>query len=226
MRNHCGIRARDWRSVVVWCVVIWCVVIGASAGCRNPPTDAGFWFEPVTFDSARLGGRLTADELVTIKTTAMSELTSAFKGLDLRFSERPSARYHVRVVQELHHPSFLRPVGSAGQSRVVDGFGGSGAVSFLFLASGAVAYAPADADRAAIVAAIGRGIGRTAVHELTHQLLPRAPIHDSTNPRSYEYASAARREQYYGAMEWDLAWPLLERRLGRATSAATIPAAK
>jgi hypothetical protein len=46
-------------------------------------------------------------------------------------------------------------------------------------------------------------------------LLPRAPIHDSRDARSYEYASAARREQYFGNMRWDLARPLLERRLRR-----------
>ena len=61
--------------------------------------------------------------------------------------------------------------------------------------------------------AIGRGIGGAAVHELTHQLLPRAPIHDSRDPASYEYRSAARAEQYYGTLRWDIARPLLERRL-------------
>jgi hypothetical protein len=66
-----------------------------------------------------------------------------------------------------------------------------------------------------VLAAIGRGIGRAAVHEFIHQMLPTTPIHDSGNARSYEYASAARPAQYYGAMEWDLAWPLLQKRLGR-----------
>lgn len=180
--------------------------------------EAGFWFERVAFESERLGGAITAEELATIESIATSELTSAFKGLRIRFSNRRNARYHVRVVQELQDPRFLRPWGRAGQARSVDGFGGSGAVSFLFLAGGAVAYAPPNADRPTIIAAIGRGIGRTAVHELTHQLLPTSPIHDSTNMRSYEYASAARAEHYYGEMEWDLAWPLLEGRLGRTSS--------
>ena len=87
-------------------------------------------------------------------------------------------------------------MGVAGQSRGIQGFGGSGAVSFDFLANGAMSYAPDDADRAALVAAIGRGVGRTAVHELTHQLLPTAPIHDSRDAQSYEFQSAARRAQY------------------------------
>ena len=77
-----------------------------------------------------------------------------------------------------------------------------------------MAWAPDDADRAELVAAIGRGIGRTAVHEFTHQLLPTAPIHASRDDQSYEYQSAARRAQYYGPMRWDLAWPLLQQKIG------------
>ena len=61
--------------------------------------------------------------------------------------------------------------------------------------------------------AIGRGVGRAAVHEFTHQLLPRVSIH-SANIRSYEYAFAARPEQYFGELQWDLALPLLRQRIG------------
>ena len=42
-----------------------------------------------------------------------------------------------------------------------------------------------------------------------------APIHDSQDVRSYEFDSAARREQYFGEMHWDLARPLLVARLSR-----------
>ena len=59
------------------------------------------------------------------------------------------------------------------------------------------------------------GIGRTAAHELAHALLPQAPIHDSRDVRSYEYDSAARREQYFGEMHWAMARPLLEARLSQ-----------
>ena len=118
---------------------------------------------------------------------ARAELREAFSGLPIVFSERRDARYTIRVVQEVRDLRFKRPVGVAGQSRGIPGFGGSGSVSFDFLANGAMAWAPDDADRAEIVAAIGRGIGRTAVHEFTHQLLPKAPIHDSRDEQSYEY---------------------------------------
>ena len=177
--------------------------------------ELGIWFEEVTFDSARLGSPLTAAEIATVETVARAELHEAFNGLPISISNRRDARYTLRVAQQVKDLRFKREVGVAGQSRGIAGFGGSGSVSFDFLANGAMAWAPDDADRAALVAAIGRGIGRTAVHEFTHQILPRAPIHDSRDDASYEYASAARRAQYYGAMHWDFARPLLAQRMTR-----------
>jgi hypothetical protein len=65
-----------------------------------------------------------------------------------------------------------------------------------------------------VIAALGRGIGRSAVHEFAHQLLPSAPIHDTRDPGAYESGSVARYEQYFGDMHWDVAQPLLLDRLG------------
>ncbi len=65
-----------------------------------------------------------------------------------------------------------------------------------------------------MVEAIGRGIGRAAAHEFAHQFLGSAPIHDSKDIKSYEYGTAGRAEQYYGDMRWDIARPLLEKRIG------------
>jgi hypothetical protein len=121
----------------------------------------------------------------------------------------------VRLVQIL----VFHRTAVSGQSNVFGLLGGSGAVSFETLASQAIARAPADADRGAIVAAIGRGIGRAAVHELTHQLFPRLAIHASRDPNSYEYWNSARTAQYYGPIRWDVAWPYLLERLGPDTSA-------
>ena len=201
-------------------IVIACALLAGGASYwllteRSTPRvpDAGFWFEDVTFASPKLGAPVTIAEIDTIARVARSELAKAFRGLPITLSDRRDTRYRIRVVQELRDHRFRRDVGVAGESRAVSGFGGQGAVSFTFLASGAVAYAPDDADRASMIEAIGRGIGRTAVHEFTHQLLPMAPIHDTTDVRSYEYASAARLEQYFGELHWDLAWPLLQRRL-------------
>jgi hypothetical protein len=99
------------------------------------------------------------------------------------------------------------------QSRAVSGLGGDGAVSFSWLASAALAYAPAEATRPALVEAIGKGVGRAAVHEFVHQFLPTAPIHASEDLESYEYRSASRRQQYFGPMHWDVAWPMLSERI-------------
>lgn len=195
------------------CAIVALLLVVAT-GCREEAVDAGFWFDPVAFASPRLGGALAPADIAHIEQIARAEMAHAFDGLRISFSDRRSARYRVRVVQEVRDPRFRRPVESAGESRAVAGFGGAGRVSFTFVVSGALAYAPSGADRDAIIAGIGRGIGRTAVHELTHQLLPTAPIHDSRDVQSYEYRSAARHEQYYGPMRWDLARPLLEKRLG------------
>jgi hypothetical protein len=213
-------RPMFWPSRLAFVLTALLLVGSASGwslanGWERRGVAAGFWFGEVSFESERLGGPLTRDDIETIRSVARSELTRAFDGLAITFADQPRARYRVRVVQELRDLRFSRNVGIAGQSRAVSGFGGDGAVSFLFLASSAVAYAPADDGRRRLVEAIGRGVGRAAVHEFVHMLLPRAPIHDSRDARSYEYASAARREQYFGNMRWDLARPLLERRLRR-----------
>jgi hypothetical protein len=191
-------------------------VVGCGlAGCaRSREVEAGFWFEDVKFRSVRLGGDITRADLAVIEPVARRELTQAFAGLPIRFTSSRNALHRVRVIQEVRDQRFRGNWGVAGQSVSVPGLGGQSEVSFLFLASGAVAQAPESATRGEILEAIGRGIGRTAVHELTHQLLPQAPIHDSTDIRSYEYDSAARHEQYFGEMHWALARPLLEQRLG------------
>lgn len=180
---------------------------------RHRAIDAGFWFDQVVYESPRLGGALTAHDLGTIRAVAANEIRRAFAGLRMNLSERRDAMFRVRVVQQVRDPRFRREVGVSGESRAVAGFGGQARVSFYYHASNADAYAAPTDDRDAIIAAIGRGIGRAAVHELAHQLLPKAQLH-SPNVRSYEYRSAARADQYYGEMEWDLAWPLLQRRYG------------
>ena len=102
----------------------------------------------------------------------------------------------------------------SAESRSIPGLGGQGAVNFRLIAHSAIMFAPPETNRAAMIEGIGRGIGRAAVHEFAHQFLGSAPIHDSKDIRSYEYGSAARVEQYYGEMRWDIARPLLEKRIG------------
>jgi len=194
------------------------IVIGGAAACVGDAfncrvIDASFWFEPVTYQSARLGGAVTAQEMATITAVAQSELTDAFGGLSIRVSNRRDAKYRVRVVQQLRDMRVRWEVQVPAESRSVAGFGGQGAVNFFWMANAAVAFAPDTADRPAIIHAIGRGIGRAAAHEFAHLLLPRASIDDATDVNSYEYQSAARREQYFGELRWGRVRPLLEERI-------------
>ena len=200
--------------------VLLCATAGGwllACGTRDRVISAGFWFEPVSYDSSEamagpLGGPLTAAELRTIEVVAREQLVQAFAPLRIRFTADRDAMYRMRVVQELRNLRAPLAPGPAAESRSVPGLGGEGAVSFRMLVSNAVAYA-GDADRPAIIAAIGKGIGRAATHEFAHQLLGTAAVH-SRDAASYEYASSARREQYYGELHWDVAWPMLQRRVG------------
>ena len=195
-------------------VAIALSLVAGYARVRAPRVaEAGFWFEEISYESRRLG-RLSDADLHAIETLARAELSAAFRGLRVHVSDRHEARYRLQVVQDAQDPRFKRPVGVAGQSRAIAGLGGSGVVSFLFLASAAEGYVPEGSDRDRVVEAIGRGIGRTAVHEFTHQLLPKVQIHASRDDRSYEFASAVRPAQFAGPMRWDLAWPLLRKELG------------
>jgi hypothetical protein len=190
-------------------------ILCAGACGRPQAAEAGFWFEPVTFHSKVIDGTVTAEDLATIERVARAQLAQAFRGLPIVIGARRDATFRIRVVQEVRDRRLRSNWGVAGESFSMPGLGGNSSVSFLFLASGAVAYATPGTSRREMIDAIGRGIGRTAAHELAHLLLPQAPIHDSTDIRSYEFDSAARREHYYGEMHWALARPWLEARLRR-----------
>ena len=185
-----------------------------SCGDSRRTTEGGFWFEDVTFDlpqtdADRPGGPIHDAEKRTIQLVASSELRIAFSGLRIAFSENHRALYRVSVVQS------FSDTGAAGQSRVLPPFGGQGSVSYLLLASLAIAHAPPSADRAAVIEGIGRGIGRAAAHEFAHQILAGAQMDARQDSESYEYATADRAAQYYGPMHWGVAWPLLVRALGQ-----------
>lgn len=183
--------------------------------CGPRAVELGFWFEPVSFTSPRLGEPISPAELAQIETLARAEIVKAFQDFDVTITDNRNARYKVNVVQQLQDGRMLRrKVDVAGQSRFIAGLGGSGAVSFYFVASGATVHAPETADRETVLEALGRAIGRTAVHEFAHQLAPKTPIHDTRDPNSYESGTASA-AQYFGDMRWDIARPELELRLKR-----------
>lgn len=192
-----------------------------ASGCQRQSLELGFWFEDVAFESPVLGGRLTPADMRHIEQVARAELDAAFHGLTLRLSDSRHTPYRVRVVQAVFAPSMNRETAVAGETRGLPGLGGFGAVNFSYFAAGAIVYAPPGAARDEIVAGIGRGIGRGAVHEFAHQLVKRVELHASRDRGSYEYYAASRAEQYYGPMHWDIAGPRLKERFGLSTLTAS-----
>lgn len=170
----------------------------------------------MSYASPRLGDPISSAELHTIEAIARAEIATAFDRFDVVLSDNRHARYHVRVVQRLVDQRFRhREMSVAGESRGAAGFGGSGAVSFQYVADGAMVFAPDTASRAEVMAAIGRGAGRVAIHEFLHHLLPKFPIHDSRDTHSYEGNSPAMMEGYFNVLHWGIAEPVLEKRVGR-----------
>jgi hypothetical protein len=192
------------------------VMVGAfELRSRDNVVAVGFWFEDVTFDvhdPVRLGGPLTPDEQQRIQHVARQEIERAFADFRIRVTGSSDAFYRVRVRQAV---TAYNRYAAAGQSNVFGPLGGYGAVSFITLAAQAMAHAPVGASRADVVDGIGRGLGRAAVHEFAHQILPRGPMHTTQDRASYEYWSSDREAQYYGEMRWSVAEPRLRERLAR-----------
>jgi hypothetical protein len=198
-------------SLVILAVLQW--------RSKSVVIEAGFWFDDVSFDLApldaeQLGGPLTVEDKAVIQDVAWQEVRAAYANLRLRLTDNRNAFYKVRVVQGPLGAMSKLSRGAAGETHVMGPLGGSSQVSFAIVARGAFAYAPPGADRRTIVEAIGRGVGRTTVHELEHQILGAQSVH-SPDDRSYEYGSPDRIGQYYGPIHWDTALEPLVRRLGR-----------
>lgn len=186
-----------------------------ATACAPRPVALGFWMEKITYQSPRIGDPLTTTELERIDAVARVEIRRAFADYDVTVNDDRNARYKVAVLPRLKDERLVRKGTYAGESRAIAGFGGSGAVNFEYVANGAMVFAPESASRAEVVDAIGRGVGRVAIHEFLHQLLPKSPIHDSKDPRSYEGNSPALREGYFGDLHWGIAQPWLHGKLRR-----------
>ena len=64
----------------------------ASAACgRSQPVEAGFWFEPVIFQSKVIDGAVTTADLTAIEAIARAELKQAYGGLPIVISARRDA---------------------------------------------------------------------------------------------------------------------------------------
>ena len=183
------------------------------------PVELGFWMVPLSFQSPRIGDPITPKEFLVIDQTARREIAAAFQDFEVTVTANRNARFKVQVSPELKDMRMMkRPSTYAGESRAVAGFGGSGSVNFEYVANGAMVFAPEYASRATVIEALGRGLGRVAVHEFLHQLLPKQPLHDAKDSQSYEGNSPALVEGYFGDLHWDIARPWLEARLKKRSS--------
>ena len=205
------------------CSVVASLVFAAhcATACQRADADGrripvGFWFEGLTPGSVdvvndRLSAPLTDDDLRTIESVARHELDIAFKNTRLQFTGSGAYVYQVTVVPQLAHR--LR-IPAAGESRSFGGIRGAGTVNFNIVALGALAYATATSDRETIVHAIGRGVGRTAVHEFAHQILGPAAMDGTADPLAYEHGDL-RAEHFFSQLHWGPAASRLQQRIGR-----------
>ena len=176
---------------------------------------AAFWFDgvtpaSVTVVSERLSAPLTAADLLAIESDARRELQVAFDHTRLQFTDAPSPAFRVRVVPQ---PEHGRSFPAAGESRAFGGIRGNGTVNFNVVALGALAYADGSSNRQTLLRAIGRGVGRTAVHEFAHQILGPAGMDGTADPLTYEHGDL-RAEHFYAALHWGPAAARLQQRIG------------
>jgi hypothetical protein len=216
-------------NVIVGAIAVLAVAVTATAiawRASNATIDAGFWWDEGPFllsadDAEKIGGALTADELMRVERISRDEIVRAYTDLRINVTENHGAFWRVAVVGAPIATTRNRitpPFSAAGESRVFGPLGGTGSVAFMILAHNAIQYAPGGATRAQVIEGIGRGIGRSAVHELAHQALGLnniSSIDNRTDEHSYEYGNADRPSHYYGDVRWTTAWPVLEAKFGR-----------
>lgn len=207
----------NWRigCAAVAIVAVLCVVLyrGARAG-----VDVGFWYEefPFTFSASvteALGGPLTLSEIDSIRHISRDELTRAFSGLKVSFTDSRQARLTVVVQLSIQRRKGQR-LPNAGETFAMGPFGARSVIDFTEVLMAAMAHAPAGTTRQQLVAGIGRGVGRVAVHELAHGILGAGAMDNQTDDHSYEYFTHNRPSQYYGELHWARAWPVLVERVG------------
>ena len=207
----------SWRigSAAVVIVAVLC----AGVSCRGRAgIEVGYWYEEVPFTfstpvTAALGGALTAAEIETIKRISRDELTRAFVGLKVTFTDRRQAPVNIVVQKSIPRRKGQR-LPNAGETFAMGPLGARSVIDFTEVLMAALAHAPAGTSREHLVAGIGRGIGRVAVHELAHSILGAGAMDNRTDERSYEYFTHNRPSQFYGELHWAGAWPVLVQRVG------------
>lgn len=168
-------------------VAILCVIV--FRGARHG-VDVGFWYEefPFTFSASvteALGGPLTLSEIDSIRHISRDEFTRAFAGVKVAFTDSRQARLTVVVQLSIQRRKGQR-LPNAGETFAMGPFGARSVIDFAEVLMAAMAHAPAAAGttRQQLVAGIGRGVGRVAVHELAHGILGAGAMDNQTDDRA------------------------------------------
>jgi hypothetical protein len=206
-----------WRTGFAAAVIVAVLCAVLFRGPRRG-VDVGFWYEefPFTFSAAvttALGGPLTSSEIDAIRQVSRHELTEAFSGLKVAFTDTRQAPLSVVVQLSIPRRKGQR-LPNAGETFAMGPFGSRSVIDFTEVLMAAMAHAPAGTTREQLVTGIGRGVGRVAVHELAHGILGAGAMDNRTDDHSYEYFTHNRPSQFYGELHWTRAWPVLVERVG------------
>ena len=207
----------NWRIgfAAVAIVAVLCLSVFRTA---RTGIDVCFWYDdfPFTFSApvtAAIGGALTASEVNAIKQISRDELTRAFSGLKVTFTDSREVPWTVGVQLALERRKGQK-LPNAGETFAMGPLGARSLVDFTEVLMAAIAHAPAGTTREQLVTGIGRGVGRVSVHELAHGILGAGAMDNQTDDHSYEYFTHNRSSQYYSELHWARAWPLLIERVG------------
>ncbi len=141
---------------------------------------------------------LSASEVAVVKDTALATLRHAYAGYNVSFTEGDDAERVIRV----NRGGFMAgatPIGSRVSRVSLDGT----YLSLLVVAGCQGLTTCAAKTRAELVAALGRGIGATAAHELGHQAGLRF-CRDSPCEECYDSGKSSTREHFFGTKHWSL----------------------
>lgn len=207
----------NWRIgfAAVAIVAVLCLIVFRTA---RTGIDVCFWYDdfPFTFSApvtAAIGGALTASEVNAIKQISRDELTRAFSGLKVTFTDSREVPWTVGVQLALERREGQK-LPNAGETFAMGPLGARSLVDFTEVLMAAIAHAPPGTTREQLVTGIGRGVGRVSVHELAHGILGAGAMDNQTDDHSYEYFTHNRSSQYYSELHWARAWPLLIERVG------------
>lgn len=194
------------------------VALAAASACTWREASVGFLFNAdacvVRAGALQPFGDLLSDqERQAIEQLARRELADAFASVRVAITANRSALWRIAVVRSLPTRAS-QALPRSGESIALGPLGGGGTVACDVIVRKAMQFAPEGATRAQLVEPIGRGVGRTAVHELVHQILGASGTHNDTDPDSYEHGSSDRASQFYGTLHWTNALPLLRDKLG------------